>query len=149
MRSALQFAISLIIAATFVGCGGPNRYYEREQAVIPKFDAVVIETPYSEIQDRAATALAPYFKVTSRAEARVSGTQDKTLVVEINGSRGFFGSTAKIMLRRFDSVDRDKGRLVFIDEKAGIFWTGVERALVKALRAMDEEAARFSTRVLK
>lgn len=131
----------------FAGCGGPNRLYQNVQADPPKFDFVVIETPYEEIRGKTIEALSPYFTVTTRAEARVSGNQDKTMVVEVNGSRGIFGSTASIMLRRFNSVDRDNGRLVYITQKAGFFWSGFERAFVMALRQLDDEAACMSVKV--
>jgi F0F1-type ATP synthase gamma subunit len=141
MRAFMLFTLLVFLLS---GCG-PDRIYENTQALPPTFEFAVIETPYSDIKEQAVQALSPYFTITTRAEVRVAGQQKQTLLVEINGSRGLFGSSAMILLRRFEgTAERPDGKLVHIGQKAGFFWTGFERAMIKALRQLDDEAASMS-----
>lgn len=132
----------ILFVPLFLLCGCVNRYANLQH----KFEYAVIETPYQEIEDKAASALKPYFTITNRAEAKVNNVTFKTLIVEIDGSRGLLGCQSRIMLRKFDSVDRDDGRLLFIVEKAGFFWSGQERAMVKGMRTLDKEITAFSSK---
>lgn len=144
MRASVFFILLVFLLA---GCG-PDRVYQNTQALPPTFEFAVIETPYSEIRVQAVQALSPYFTIITRAEVRVAGQQKQTLLVEINGSRGLFGSSAKILLLRFEgTAERPDGKLVHIGQKAGFFWTGFERAMIKALRQLDDEAASMSAKL--
>lgn len=136
---------ALLALLCLTGCG-TNRIYQNFQSEPPTFEFAVIETPYQTIKAQTAEVLAPFYTITTRAEAHAAGNEDRTLVVEVDGSRGLLGCSSRIMLRRFNSRDRDDGRLVFINETAGLFWAGEERAMVKGMRTLEEEAAQLSAK---
>ena len=152
MRLTTVFIFAAIAAIFLCGCGGPTRFYthvhDGRTGVAPKFTSAVIEAPYSEDEQRIARALAAYFEIVTRADVRVKGIEDKTMILEYTGSRGIFSCSTRFMIREYEGEIR-QARVVQIIEKAGMFWSGQERSFIKALKTLDEEAAMLSTRVSK
>jgi hypothetical protein len=129
---------SLLLVVLLLGIGCSPIVTRQDKPT--RYTHCAIETPHAEVRERAAHSVAGSLSVVSADEIKDRGVTNSTIILRIEGSRGFWHCNGKGTF--LDLVTRKP--VVTIHARRGMFYMGQDAAIEEVFALSSAEAATLS-----